>query len=175
MRAVRKLASLSFVILAACSSAATPARSAGGGEGGRVAPPAVEERTVASGEVSLYVRVVGDDRRGTLVALHGGPGLSHEYLRPLEALAADGYRVGQYAMYRRRLQLEVEGVLSEEEPPAPQGDDCSAPVLAMMPAYFHDPRHPAATNLGGASCRQSTFEATILRNTPYDLRPGVAG
>ncbi|MEI7482613.1 MAG: proline iminopeptidase-family hydrolase [Elusimicrobiota bacterium] len=35
-----------------------------------------------------WYRVAGAEKKGTpLIALHGGPGLNHEYLKPLEALA----------------------------------------------------------------------------------------
>ncbi len=45
----------------------------------------------------LYWRIVGDPgSSGTLVALHGGPGATHDYLLALSDLAQDGYRVVYY-------------------------------------------------------------------------------
>ncbi len=43
-----------------------------------------------------WYRVVGDHeepRKLPLLALHGGPGATHDYLEPLEAMAATGRRV----------------------------------------------------------------------------------
>jgi len=45
----------------------------------------------------IYRRVFGARRRGpTLLCLHGGPGATHDYLRPLADLTARGYRVAFY-------------------------------------------------------------------------------
>jgi proline iminopeptidase len=46
----------------------------------------VRERWVSAGGAELFVRRVGD-AGSTLLTVHGGPGLSHELLAPLEALA----------------------------------------------------------------------------------------
>ncbi len=43
---------------------------------------------------NLYWRSVGDGgTRGTVLMLHGGPGMCHDYLLPFEDLASAGYRV----------------------------------------------------------------------------------
>ncbi len=47
----------------------------------------------------LYYESVGDGRRGVLLCLHGGPGATHELLRPFTALAQFGYRVVLYDQY----------------------------------------------------------------------------
>jgi proline-specific peptidase len=44
----------------------------------------------------LYYRRVGQPDRGTVLVLHGGPGLTHEYLTPLADLAGVGYEVVFY-------------------------------------------------------------------------------
>lgn len=44
----------------------------------------------------LYYRRVGERVRGTVLVLHGGPGLTHEYLTPLADLAGVGYEVVFY-------------------------------------------------------------------------------
>ena len=44
----------------------------------------------------LYYRRVGEPVRGTVLALHGGPGLTYEYLTPLADLAGAGYEVVFY-------------------------------------------------------------------------------
>jgi pimeloyl-ACP methyl ester carboxylesterase len=56
---------------------------------------------IAEGFVSfrgynVWYRIVGDgeaENRLPLLCLHGGPGASHDYLEPLEAIAATGRRV----------------------------------------------------------------------------------
>lgn len=46
---------------------------------------------------TVRYRIIGDpDADRTLVLLHGGPGATSRYLRPLEALAGDGRRVVTY-------------------------------------------------------------------------------
>jgi proline-specific peptidase len=44
----------------------------------------------------LYFRRIGEPIRGTILVLHGGPGLTHEYLTPLADLAGAGYEVVFY-------------------------------------------------------------------------------
>jgi proline-specific peptidase len=44
----------------------------------------------------LYYRRCGTGDRGTVLTLHGGPGLTHEYLTPLADLAGAGYEVVFY-------------------------------------------------------------------------------
>jgi proline-specific peptidase len=44
----------------------------------------------------LYYRRVGKPVRGTILVLHGGPGLTHEYLTPLADLAGVGYELVFY-------------------------------------------------------------------------------
>lgn len=44
----------------------------------------------------LYYRRIGEPNRGTILVLHGGPGLTHEYLTPLADLAGAGYEVVFY-------------------------------------------------------------------------------
>ncbi|MFN8483177.1 MAG: proline iminopeptidase-family hydrolase [Anaerolineae bacterium] len=56
---------------------------------------AAQEGTVAFRGYRTWYRIVGEDRPGRLplLCLHGGPGAPHDYLEPLEALAATGRRV----------------------------------------------------------------------------------
>ena len=44
----------------------------------------------------LFYRTFGEPDKGTLLALHGGPGNSHGYLLPLADLAQFGYRIVLY-------------------------------------------------------------------------------
>lgn len=59
----------------------------------------VQEGTIAFHGYHTWYRIVGDGEeqgRFPLLALHGGPGATHNYLEPLEALAATGRRVILY-------------------------------------------------------------------------------
>jgi pimeloyl-ACP methyl ester carboxylesterase len=57
----------------------------------------VQERDVPGPGGALFVRAVGGcDGGPALVLLHGGPGVSHEYMQPLEALASHALRVVSY-------------------------------------------------------------------------------
>jgi proline iminopeptidase len=47
----------------------------------------------------LYYRRIGSGGRGRVLALHGGPGLSHDYLTPLADLAAGGYELVLYDQF----------------------------------------------------------------------------
>jgi proline-specific peptidase len=55
----------------------------------------VHEGFVAFRGFRVWYRAVGSDRPGRtpLLCLHGGPGATHDYLEPLEAVAATGRRV----------------------------------------------------------------------------------
>lgn len=48
------------------------------------------------GGLSIFYRSEGEPEKGTVLALHGGPGGSYDYLAPLFKLADDGYRVVLY-------------------------------------------------------------------------------
>jgi pimeloyl-ACP methyl ester carboxylesterase len=57
----------------------------------------IEEGLVDVGGVQLFVRSVGGKNGGPgVILVHGGPGLSHEYMKPLEVLATPDYRVVSY-------------------------------------------------------------------------------
>ncbi len=44
----------------------------------------------------IFYREFGEDTRGTLLCVHGGPGMTHDYILPLSDLMRDGYRVVFY-------------------------------------------------------------------------------
>ncbi len=46
--------------------------------------------------LQIYYRSEGEPKRGTVIALHGGPGGTYDYLAPLFDLADSGYRVVMY-------------------------------------------------------------------------------
>lgn len=56
-----------------------------------------QELNAQSGDATLFVRYVGGyDGGPALILLHGGPGVSHECLPPLETMASDQLRVATY-------------------------------------------------------------------------------
>lgn len=60
-------------------------------------PLTIREWMQPIGDAEVFVRSVGGFERGpVLVLAHGGPGLSHDYLRGLEALASERLRVVLY-------------------------------------------------------------------------------
>lgn len=54
------------------------------------------EGFVKVGGYRIFYRSVGEPTRGTVLGLHGGPGLSHDYLSPIFDLSEAGYRVVFY-------------------------------------------------------------------------------
>jgi proline-specific peptidase len=60
--------------------------------------PSIEEGFVRFRGHSTWYRTVGECERGRLPlpVLHGGPGMPHDYLQPLEAIAATGRKVVLY-------------------------------------------------------------------------------
>lgn len=70
------------VILVACS---------------RPTMPSQQELTVENDGVTLYVRTMGvPDPENVLIAIHGGPGMTHDYMLNLETLAGPGLTVVTY-------------------------------------------------------------------------------
>jgi L-proline amide hydrolase len=211
----------------------------------------VREFKAQSGDATLFMRSVGGyDGGPLLVLLHGGPGVSHEYMLPLEALASDKLRVVSYDQrgvgcstgivstdpmkdyiedleavrqalgaerihllgssagglptmgyaadhpelvasiifvdslpptvtqlnlgfeYRNVLvaQLREEGLIPEQLP-----EDATEELIALLPAYFADPRHPNVTlGLNGARVNPVIGDEVMNGLGDYDLRPCLA-
>jgi proline iminopeptidase len=56
-----------------------------------------QERNVQTPAVSLYVRLAGDLQAGNvIIAIHGGPGMTSQYMLNLESLTGEGYAVVTY-------------------------------------------------------------------------------
>jgi proline iminopeptidase len=192
-----------------------------------------------------------------LVAVHGGPGISHEPLQALEALAGpelavvnydqrgvgrssgavDGARVMSQALedlgavidahaearvpvhllghswgglvaalmaarrparvaslvlvdsipptsaelstamsgMRQRLHgFQLRGLVPADLSTPGSADEAQAALLAMLPIYFVDPRHPAARSLGGARLSRAANRATAAALVDYDVRAELA-
>jgi len=84
--------------------------------------------TVGSAGVTLAAEVTGEEAAAkTLVLIHGGPGLSSEYMKPLEGLAGDELRVVRY-------DQRGMGGSSTPEPPSYHLDDYVADLDAVREA-----------------------------------------
>lgn len=60
-------------------------------------PPTVQELQIPAGDVTLFARIAGDlDSGNVLIASNGGPGLTSNYMRSLEALAGPELAVVTY-------------------------------------------------------------------------------
>ncbi|MCX5744102.1 MAG: alpha/beta fold hydrolase [Proteobacteria bacterium] len=246
---------LVHLVLAACSSAAPPRPAS---PPVATAKPTVRELavdvTTYNERIHLYVRVTSPATtpKSLLVLIHGGPGVSHEYMLPLETLVDDGYAVATYDQrgvgrtnapvdphdqdaldlaydleaIRETLRVDkidlvahsFGGVIAmayadaysphvrslsfvDSMPPTSAGyetgqanfnktmhamqrdgllpdqlpdSDCSKQLIALLPVYYFDPKHPATANLGGSSCNDAVAEATIAANANYDFSSGLA-
>lgn len=221
-----------------------------------VDPPARELR-VASDGAELFVRIAGEpDAAEAVLVVPAGPGLSHQYLEGLEALAsasAGGRAVVRYdprgvgrstgaverawvfeqavadleavraalafdhahllghayggliaalhaatfaartsslilvdglpptsaalataqARCRVRLgQYQARGLVPTDLPELDQ--DPRARLLAVLPIYFLDPRHPGARSLNGATLSPEVARATAPALAAYDVRERLA-
>jgi proline iminopeptidase len=207
-----------------------------------------------AGDVALSAHARGGRDGGpAVIVLHGGPGLSHEYTRPLESLATERLRVigfdqrgvsgstpppiGAFGLERhvedvevlragqgvdrvhllghswggliamayaakhpdhvaslalvdsiaptralwraanerfaaREKQLVDQGLVPAVLPP-PLGPDCSPRVIALLPVYYADPRHPATKDLAGSTCRTGVFEVTMMATGDWDELPAL--
>ncbi len=240
----------------ACTPRAQPSARPGPGlsspKRARPWKPKIVTRTFTSGKVTIAARIVGDGPH-LLVTLHGGPGLSHHYMRPLEKLATPKLRVVTYdqrgvgasrplplpathhtlaghvadlealraglgapkmhllahswgglvvlayaikhparvasvvlvdalpadggswlqanrAFTQRAVGLIAQGLIPKTIPKG-RGGDCSPRLLAILPNYYHDPRHPATRHLGGSSCHDGVLQTTWRNIGRFDLRP----
>ncbi|MCA9668999.1 MAG: alpha/beta hydrolase [Myxococcales bacterium] len=50
------------------------------------------------------------------------------------------------------------------------GTDCAPALLSILPAYYYDPKHPAARSLAGSSCHEGVRGATFAALGMYDFR-----
>lgn len=226
--------------------------------GTRAARPAAADATVELdvpvANARLHVWAVGGGSGVPVIVLHGGPGLSHEYTRPLARLGGGARRVAFYdqrgtgrspaepearhdlaahvadldavraalgaerailvghswgglvalayvaahperverlilvdslpptswawMMANRRFDTRVaalvaEGLIPADLPPAANGD-CSPTLIALLPAYYHDPRHPATRDLAGSRCHDGLLELTWEHVGAVDLTASLA-
>jgi proline iminopeptidase len=96
---------------------------------------------VTSGDASIFVRTIGGyDGGPTLIVLHGGPGLSHEYTLGLAALASDKLRV---VFYDQREVGRSTGIAASYDPLQEWADDLEAVRKAVGVARMHLLGHSA--------------------------------
>jgi pimeloyl-ACP methyl ester carboxylesterase len=103
------------------------------------------------------------ERLSSMVLIGSMPASDSEYTEASKAFKA--------ALARAK----AAGLVPDPEPTA-VGNDCSAQLIARLPVYYHDPKHPAATNLAGSTCHADVgplFWAELMWHG-YDLRPQLA-
>jgi proline iminopeptidase len=101
----------------------------------------LQELTITSGDASLFVRVAGGyDGGPTLITLHGGPGISHDYLLPLADLADDRLRV---VFYDQRQVGRSNGLAASIEPVQEWAGDLDAVRRAVGAEKVHLLGHSA--------------------------------
>ncbi len=98
-------------------------------------------RTITSGDASLFTRVIGGYNGGpTLIVLHGGPGISHDYMLGLASLANSQLRVVFYD--QRQVGLST-GIAASSEPMQEWADDLDAVRQAVGSERVHLLGHSA--------------------------------
>lgn len=101
----------------------------------------IHEQWVVSGDAALFVRVAGGyDGGPTLVVLHGGPGISHDYLLPLAEFASHDLRV---VFYDQRQVGRSSGIAASSEPLQEWADDLDAVRQAVGAERVHLLGHSA--------------------------------
>ncbi|MCA9515163.1 MAG: alpha/beta hydrolase [Myxococcales bacterium] len=120
------------------------------------------DRVVVAGQswgglVAMAYAVAHPDRVRALLLLDAIPASREELDQAFERF------------HERRRALTLAGVVPAELPEA-TGGDCTAATVALAPVYFHDPAHPLARSIGGATCRAGVLEATWERTGDFDLR-----
>src|SRR5687768_4543136 len=116
---------LALLLLSACASTAAVIKHT--------------NRSVTSGDATLHLRVVGAGPE-TMVVLHGGWGLSSEYLRGLEALAGPTLRV---VTFDQRGVGKSTGVVAKENVMAQATADLEAVRMALGVEKIHVLGHSA--------------------------------
>ena len=86
---------------------------------------------------------------------------------------AAGFQAGLSQMTVRIGELQKEGLIPEKTP-APRGEDCSASVGAVMPAYFANPKQPPTDELKATTCHNGIGEATRPHLASFDFRDALA-
>lgn len=101
----------------------------------------MSEQTVASGDASLFLRTIGGYEGGpTLIVLHGGPGVSHEYTLGLASLADSQLRV---VFYDQRQVGRSTGLAASSDPLQEWADDLGAVRRAVGTERVHLLGHSA--------------------------------
>ncbi len=87
MQRIRLIQIICLILLMAVSCKQRPASS----------PPMIQEMNVINNDVTLYVRVAGNPAsKNVLIAIHGGPGMTSDYMLNLEKLAGADLAVVTY-------------------------------------------------------------------------------
>lgn len=72
--------------------------------------------------------------------------------------------------FDRRIEERIAQGYIPAELPEVADDDGTADLIALLPAYFHDPLHEDTTHLGGSSRNADVLEATHRNSAEFDYR-----
>jgi proline iminopeptidase len=75
-------------------------------------------------------------------------------------------------MESRITSLQAQGLIPAAIPPR-GGSDCAPHQIAVLPAYFHDPKHAATRDLAGSTCHGDVARRVFASIVPWDLRPSL--
>jgi pimeloyl-ACP methyl ester carboxylesterase len=78
-----------------------------------------------------------------------------------------GLEAGWTSLGHRVDQLEHLGVIV---PADPVGNDCTAEIASILPAFNADPMRPLTTDLGGTRCSTEARQRTLTALGSYDQR-----
>lgn len=129
----QRVKAIALLLVCACSCATAPPavvpppRAAIPPPHAAIPPAPVESDVRGPDGVTLHVTSVGAASAPVVLVLHGGPGLSHDYLAPLGRLAEHGVRVVFY---------DQRGVGKSSRPP--KIDDKLDPAAYTLAAYLAD-------------------------------------
>lgn len=73
----------------------------------------------------------------------------------------------------RRIEERIAQGYIPAELPEVVDDDGTADLIALLPAYFHDPLHEDTTHLGGSSRDPDVLEATHHNSAEFDYREAL--
>lgn len=131
----------------------------------------ISEGTLPFQGYQTYYRIVGDMNSGKtpLLALHGGPGMAHDYLESLDALADNGRAVIYY---------DQSGCGKSVTPPRPDlwsADFFEEELVAVREALGLDKIHLLGQSWGGmlamqyATHRPSGIQSMIIASSPSSM------
>ncbi len=129
--------------------------------------------TVAGADATIHL--IGHGRGALLAALYAGTHPDRvASLALLDSFPPTSLQLGEACerMEARVRELQRRALIPAELPSFEE--DGPGRLLAVLPALFVDPSHPAARSLGGARFSLEAYRAVRVALRAYDVRPEVA-